>query len=567
MKRILALTLALLMILTLCACGQSAPSASGGASAPAAVSNDEQNAAVETGETNDLTYVEGYWPESFLKDRIVVATSRDGGGFPPIGGSAWGSVNFCLYEKLVFTDSEGRDRLQLLKSINELDELTYECELWDCIYDTAGNNITAEDVAFSVQLFIDSGNKGGVNCLNLLEGDKADIEVTGDYTFLWHNCQAFGPGELGKNMGNPTIVSKTAYEASGEDKFITAPVGTGPYMLESYTVGSKAVFKANPDYWMKNIDDDAWLAENFYAIDCQNVGEIEYDIIQDASTRAMALEMGDVCAIDTANAADINAYLADPAFGISPVRKRVGAPLAFYFDCSDTSPCSDVNLRMAICYALDNDGIAAGNSYPAYAVYGLQPNMFDAPESWTTGEGREYYGYDVDKAKEYLEKSSYNGEPLTLMYMDQAAITDMVIMMQSQLREVGIDLELQPVDQNTLDVYKNDYTKWDMIADIMGGGNYMANTIKKFWSGDLVDANGNTVLAILDTHLDELYEAVRADSSPENIEAWDQYFTYDNCYGYAIARYFEQTACLSTVNAVVAGAQNQLVPGAFTFND
>ena len=199
-------------------------------------------------------------------------------------------------------------------------------------------------------------------------------------------------------------------------------------------------------------------------------------------------------------------------------------------------------------------------------MYGLQPNMFDAPESWITGEGRDYYTYSVEKSKEYQALAGYNGETLKIMYMENGAITDAMIVMQGQLRAAGITLELQPVDQNTLDSYKADYGKWDMICDIMGGGWYLANTLKKFWSGDWTDSNGNTVLAIQDNKLDELFLAVQEDSSEANVEAWDQYFTEENCYGYAMLRYFEQTACLAEVNAVIEGSTNFLVPGAFTFN-
>lgn len=565
MKRTLALILALAMLMSLCACGgkedeQTSQNELEGATAA------EQDAAIVTGSANDLSYLEGYWPDEYLKDTITVATSRDGGGFAPVGNASWGSVDMCIYEKLMVIDSQGNNHLQLLKSITKIDELTYECELWDCIYDTAGNHITAEDVKWSIQLFIENGQKGGVNCLNLLEGDIADIYVTGDYTFVWHCSKAFGPGEMGKNFSNPTIISKAGYEASGEDMYLTNPIGTGPYMLESYTVGSRAVFVANPNYWMKNITDEEWLAENFYACNSQNVRCIVYDIIQDAATRAMALEMGDVCAIDTANAADIDAYINDPSYGISPVRKKVGAPLAFYFNCSEESPCSDINLRMAICYAVDSAAIAAGISYPAYPVYGLQPNMFDAPESWTTGEGREYYDYDLEKAKELLNAAGYSGENLTVMYIDQPAITDTMIMMQSKLREAGINIDLLPLEAGTLDTYRSDYGKWDIISDIMGGGYYLANTLKKFWSGDYTDANDNIVLGIRDDKLDELYLAVRDEGTAEATEAFDQYFTYEMCYGLAIARYYEQTACLSSVNAVINNS-NMMLPGAFTFND
>lgn len=561
MKRFLALTLVLVMALALCACGSN--SAAPGGAAPAQANSGTD---VDLTAPTDLNYLDGYWPETYLRDSIVVATSKDGGGFAAVSNSPWGSVDFGLYEKLLIIDTQGKEHLQLLKSWTKVDDLTYDFEIWDCIYDTDGNHITANDVKYSFQQFVNHGQKGGLNCLNLLDGDIVDIDVTGDYTFTWHCSKPFATGEFGKNLSNCSIFSQKGFDASG-DEYLTKPVGTGPYMLKEYVVGSKAIFVANPDYWMKHVDDEAWLAENFYASNCQNVREIEFDIIQDAATRAMALEMGDVCAIDTANAADINAYFADPSFGITPVLKRVGAPIAFYFNCSDTSVCSDVNLRKAICYAIDSAAMAGNSNYPSYAVFGLQPNMFDAPENWKTGEGRDYYTYSLEKSKKYQELAGYHGETLTIMYMEMGPVTDAMIVMQSQLRTAGINLELQPVDQNTLDAYRSDYNRWDMICDIMGGGNYLANTLKKFWSGDFTDSKGNTVLAIQEPKLDELFLAVRDNNSAENVEAWDQYFTYEKCYGYAMLRYYEQTGSLSSVNAVIGSSSNFLYPGAFTFND
>ena len=64
--------------------------------------------------------------------------------------------------------------------------------------------------------------------------------------------------------------------------------------------------------------------------------------------------------------------------------------------------------------------------------------------------------------------------------------------------------------------------------------------------------------------LDKLYKAVLDDNTEENINAWDQCFTYDNCYGYAVCCFYTQTACKSEYNAALFGNQNQLAPGAFT---
>lgn len=78
---------------------------------------------------------------------------------------------------------------------------------------------------------------------------------------------------------------------------------------------------------------------------------------------------------------------------------------------------------------------------------------------------------------------------------------------------------------------------------------------------------GVSVLGITDEKLDDLYVTMKAEPTAENINAWDQYFTYDMCYGYAVCCYYNQSACRADVNPVMVGAQNTLVPGAFTYND
>jgi len=564
MKRTLALVLMICMLLSVlaaCGGGSTAPAAEAPAAEEAAPAAEEAPAAPaeeatiseKSGDTTAVAATDGY-----LRDKVIVAISGDGQTFEPFARAQWGSVNFPIFQNLAETDSEGNLRLVLLKSFEQVDDVTYNAELWDFIYDTEGHNLKASDVDWSIQKFIDEGNKGGVNRLD-------NIEVTGDYTFVWHCSAPFGPGELGKNLGNPKILVEETYKEHGESMAST-PVGTGPYVLESYVPGSSVTMVADENFWMKNIDDQEWLDENLYVTAYQNVREIEYQIIQDAGSRAIALERHDVDAVDSMNAADVDYFIQNPDLGIVPVEMPVDPPIAFYFDCNEASPCSDVNLRKAICYALNNADIAEGLNFPAHPVYGIHPRMYDAPEEWTTG--REYYDYNIDTAKEYLEQSNYNGETLTIMYMNQAAINDAVIMVQAALAEIGVTVDLLPADMQVLNEYKLDYTKWDMMFDILGGGNYLSAVLKRFWTEDSAATNnGNQIIGIVDEHLDELFLALRDDTNDETIAAWDEYFTDEMCYGYAICNYANQTACQAGVHCVLVGAQHNVCPQAFTFDD
>lgn len=490
----------------------------------------------------------------YQRDKVVCGISADGGTFDPYAGfTNWGMilVGDLMFQHLIRVDSQGEIHYELAKSVEKVDDLTYTITLWDCIYDSMGNQLTANDVVWSIQKFVDGGNSGGVNRLDY-------VEATSDYVVTWHCKQAFDLGELEKNMSNPTIVVQASYEACGND-MTTTPVGTGPYVLTAYTPGSGMTFTANENFWMNNLPEgtDLWV------YDQQNVREIEMMIIQDAASRAIALEMGTVDVVDSMNAIDVQKLTATDAF--NSVDQWQDAPCAFIFNCNEISPCSDVNLRKAICYAIDNAGIVNALDCPAQVVYGLQPRMYDAPESWTTGEGRDYYNYDLEKAKSYLEASDYNGEKVVIMYSSSVVHDGATIMVQAALKAIGIDAELYAVDASVARSAKTDPTQWDIAFDTMGGGNYLNATLKNFTSFDHNDLKGQHPMLIdKDETLDNLYYAIAADNSEENANAWDAYFTGEQCYAYAICIYANQTACAGDIEMAL-GSKNFLCPNASTY--
>lgn len=494
-------------------------------------------------------------PGEYCGDQLTIAASSGPNSLDPFARGGGYGVALFVFEKLGQADQEGNLKLQLLKSIEQVDDLTYKCEIWDFIYDTDGNHLTAKDVEWSLQAFIDAGNSGGVS--------KFDhIEVTGEYTFNWVNKEPFGIGEYEKQLGNPSIMAQVAYEGD-PDHMASRPVGTGPYKMTEFAEGSYGVYEVNEDYWYNNITDEKWLEENDFVWSYQNFKKIRCDVISDASARAIALENGSVDACTAMNSADVNNYVGDDRFTTIDVPSF--PPVAFYFNLNEASICKDVNLRKAICYAIDNAAVAAGLDVPAFEVYGIQPRMYDAPKSWTTGEGRDYYNYNVDKAKECLAQSSYNGEPIVVMFGDAGPRQPAWVLIQAMCSEIGINLELKMVENSVMRSENYNWTSWDILCDVFGGGQYLPNVLKKWWSQDVInELNGMNVCGVEDPELDRLYEDVLNVHDDASIEAWDKYFTDEMCMGYAVLCYNDQTACSSKYIPATCGAQGQLCPGAFS---
>lgn len=557
MKKIIALILSLCMVLALlagCTDGDSNSTDSGDASGSAqTASTDSSPSATQNAEKSGLVIRDEY-----LAEKVTIGVSGDGSSLAPWGRAVFGQAEArnIVVQKLLRADTDGNIYYELAKSVEEIDDLQYKITLWDNITDSAGNPFTSDDVVFSMEKYLETGNQGAVN--------KFDhFEIIDDYTLIWHCKRAFAIGEFARQFSNANMVTQEAYEASSDDMSVNL-VGTGAYKIKSYTPGSELVLEANEDFWMKDLPED--VREGLWYYNYQNVGEIVYTVITDASQRAIALEMGTVDAIDSILDVDLKAFESNS--DITPVQMLQRPPVPVLFNCSDTSPCSDINLRMAICTAINNAEVAAGVGDFAFPVYAFEPNQIDSPTEWM--EGREYYDYSETEAKKLLEDSGYNGETLTLMYVGTStgvSYEEVAIVVKAQLAKIGISVELKMVDQSVNEVDRFVDEAWDLRMDQFGGGDYYVNVMKSFTSeGYETDLQGKNLMLVEDAKLDELFKTMESDPSAANIEAFDDYFTYEMCYGYGIIGYYLRTAQRSNVQAALGDRGTYLVPNAFTFN-
>jgi ABC-type transport system substrate-binding protein len=551
MKKALTTVLSLCVILTLFAgCG-------GNAEAPPADTpppEDPQTAEpAPPAETGGLVIRDEY-----LAEKVTIGVSGGGDSLTPWGRAVFGQAEArnIIIQKLLRADSSGNIYYELAKDVEKVDELTYKITLWDCIYDSEGNPFTAGDVLFSMEQYLGTGNTGFVNKLD-------HLEAIDDYTVLWHCTRPFAIGEFATQMANANMVTQVSFDASSDEMTVN-PVGTGAYKVKEFTPGSVLVLEADENFWMKKLPED--IRTGLWIYNHQNVREIEYHVIRDASARAIALETGSVDIIDNISDVDLEAYAQNP--NIVPVYTLNRPPIPILFNCSDASPFADINMRKAVCFAIDNAAIAAGIGAHAYRVFGFQPNLIDAPDSWLSG--REYYDYSEAKAKEYLEKAGYNNEALTLMFVPEStgvSKEEVAVMLQSQLRKLGINVVLKSVDQAVNAVDRFDENGWDMRMDEFGGGFYMVNVMKSFTSESyMTDLKGKNIMLVADARLDALFTDMENDPNEATIDAYDDYFTYEMCYAYGVIGAHLRTASRANVHVALGDRGSMLVPSGFTFD-
>lgn len=226
------------------------------------------------------------------------------------------------------------------------------------------------------------------------------------------------------------IVSPAAVARLGDD-FAVNPVGTGPFVFESYQPDTSVVMTANPDYFRGP----------------PKIERLIFRIIPDASTRRLELESGGVDIVQQQGqlravaARDVAALSENPDITILETPSQIIRQLEFNNSLTE-GPLTDVNVRRAITYAIDYDGLLAGVfGGTAERVYGpltsnnwaFDPTVLDmAPD------------YDPDKARAMLAEAGVDPASLGLtLYSFQGQLWGAIAtFVQANLADIGINVTI-----------------------------------------------------------------------------------------------------------------------------
>ena len=255
--------------------------------------------------------------------------------------------------------------------------------------------------------------------------------------------------------------------------------GTGPFMLTDYIVDSSAIFKRNPNYYMK----DPLLPENTLPY----VNHLKVLIIADASTKQAAFRTGK---IDTL----FNIIREDKQFfeKTNPDVQwaRFIPPQIDLTWRVDTAPFDNILVRKALWKAVDREEIA--NSYYGgdavlqdFVAYPVPENSgYYTPLEELPAEARDIYIYDVEKAKELLAEAGYPNGFKTNIYTTSTSV-DLLSIIKAYWEAVGVDMDLNVVDGGALNGMINTYTYDQIVAS--GGSPYRPESFTQFAAGQRVN--------------------------------------------------------------------------------
>jgi len=258
-------------------------------------------------------------------------------------------------------------------------------------------------------------------------------------------------------LGHPVAapVSRQAVENKAV-RFAEQPTGNGPYRIKAWTHDDRVILEKNPDYY-----------GNAASLD-----EVTVRIIPDPSTAVAELKAGNIDAVRTIPPGQMEALRND---GSVKFYQRDSNFVRFLGMDVTKQPFDNQKLRNAIAYAIDVDTIAdkvlQGQEFPADGI---------VPTSVPGYQGNASpFKYDPEKSKTLLADAGFSdgqGLPqITLNYPGVGAAADAAQAIQSELRAVGIPLEIAGLDEA-------------VFMEEMTGGNFSLFLIS--WEADAPNMDG-----------------------------------------------------------------------------
>lgn len=351
------------------------------------------------------------------------------------------TVNRLIYDTLMTTDTEDNIIPWMVEDdyeIVDFKEYTFNLKPGQKFHN--GNPVTADDIKFSFE-YPSTQNVSGQRKVC----DKLDhIEVIDEDTVKFVLKEA-DVNYMRDAFTYIRIIDDAVYDGVEDASSVTETVGSGMYQLSEYKTGEYYKLQAVEDYFLGT----------------PKVKNINMPIITDNTAVQQAILSGQMAAstgnigielVDTYEAIDGISVYANPGF----------SPLIINMN-NERAPFDRVEFRNALAYGIDVNGICE-TLYGGYALPGTK-GAIRSDFSYAK-EGLEYV-YDPARAIELLEGLGYtelkdgirldaDGNPLSveiITYSGNDIRSRACELMQTQLKEIGIDLQILTLDMDTADAY------------------------------------------------------------------------------------------------------------------
>ncbi|MFB4160978.1 glutathione ABC transporter substrate-binding protein [Geomicrobium sp. JSM 1781026] len=340
-----------------------------------------------------------------------------------------GTVKLNVYETLVAPDENMDLQPLLAESYEQLDDHTWEFILEQDVTFHDGETFNAEAVKANFDRVLDPEVASPMaSQFNMIE----QVEVINDHVVhivteepflsLPNNLSHFGGG----------IISPKAMEdeAAGNHNLDLHPVGTGPFIFDSWDQGNSIAFTKHDDYWGEEA----------------HLDHLTYQIVPEQSTRIAMLDTGEVHIADDIE--PVNSSLVESMTHANLLATESMRSNYFGFNVQ-SEPFDDPTVRQAIAAAIDTDSLVEG----LYGDYGSKATAAINEFIFGYNPNAAYPAYNVDEAQALLSETDVAGGFSTTLWVEESDALALQAgeYIQDRLKEtLNIDVSLQQLEWGTL---------------------------------------------------------------------------------------------------------------------
>jgi peptide/nickel transport system substrate-binding protein len=330
-----------------------------------------------------------------------------------------------------------------------------------------GSPITVDDVKWSLDRARDPKNGTWnflLDSIDSVEAKSADTVVL----HLKHPDPALVPALA---IFNSAIMPKKLFEAapgaSDADKakaFAEKPVGSGPFMLDSWQRGTEMVLKRNPYYWQMGEDGKP----------LPYLDELHFQIVPEDATRILKLQAGEVDAAEFVPLSRVSELKGDPNLNMElfPSTKVSYLSLNIRPTLKSGKPnlLADERVRQALNYAVDKSALI---KIVTFDVGTPMQSYMSSSTPLFHGDGP-VYAFDPAKAKALLKEAGVaeGAEVSAMALAGSADDTATLSTIQQMWAAVGVKLTIEQADNATM------VSRYD-------AGDFQIQT--GYWTDDIAD--------------------------------------------------------------------------------
>jgi peptide/nickel transport system substrate-binding protein len=411
-----------------------------------------------------------------------------------------------LFNSLIYVGPDQKVRPDLAERWETSpDGLTYTFHLARNVRWHDGKPFTSEDVKFSLNEVNRKYDGPATTGFSMVK----EIETPDPHTVVFRLQYPFSPF-FPWSFTSVWIVPKHIYEGSDPTRNNAnfRPVGTGPFMFKEWTRGSHVMLERNPNYFKPGKP---------------YIDRLVFKIIPDASARVIALESNDV---DHLN------FLSMPPTAVNDLRKKQNIVVTLdrsrinygqimtHFNVRNQY-LQNKQVRQAIGYAINQKEIIdkALDGLADVATGPISPQQ----TQWYNGNVTRY-AYDPAKANALLDAAGHprgaNGNRFALRISydrtgEGGALQSAAEILRENLRAVGIDLQLQPLDGATW--MEGAHVRWDFdisMGSYQTGPDPSVGVSRLYITKNIARRIGTNLMGYSNPKVDELFEKAEREIDP-----------------------------------------------------